>query len=67
MDIEKLKKTNETLDNDIQQHQKAANHLRSKIALLEQDVKNKQEIIQQTNDRIAIEQEAKVRFTTFNH
>jgi hypothetical protein len=27
---------------------------------LEQDVKNKQEIIQQTNDRIASEQESKV-------
>jgi spindle assembly abnormal protein 6 len=59
-DIVKHRKTNTTLENDIHQYEKTVNHLRTKIALVEQEVKSKHEVLQQTNDRIAIEQESKV-------
>ena len=59
-EIVKYRKTNTTLENDIHQYEKTVNHLRTKIALVEQEVKSKQEVIQQTNDRIAIEQESRV-------
>ena len=60
-EIVKYRKTNTTLENDIHQYEKTVNHLRTKIALVEQEVKSKQEVIQQTNDRIAIEHESKVK------
>lgn len=63
-EIVKYRKTNTTLENDIHQYEKTVNHLRTKIALVEQEVKSKQEVIQQTNDRIAIEQESKVIFAS---
>jgi chromosome segregation ATPase len=56
----KLKQTITTLENELHQSAKTAGHLRTKLALVEQEVKSKQEVIQQTNDRIAIEQESKV-------
>ena len=59
-DVAKYRKTNTTLENDIHQYEKTVNHLRTKIALVEQEVKSKQEVILQTNDRIAIEQDSKV-------
>lgn len=59
-EIAKYRKTNTSLENDIHQYEKTVNHLRTKIALVEQDMKSKQEVIQQTNDRIAIEQDSKV-------
>lgn len=59
----KLKQTITTLENDLHQSAKTAGHLRTKLALVEQEVKSKQEVIQQTNDRIAIEQDSKVSFT----
>ncbi|CAF4712874.1 unnamed protein product [Rotaria socialis] len=62
-EIVKYRKTNTTLENDIHQYEKTVNHLRTKIALVEQEVKSKQEVIQQTNDRIASEQESKVNST----
>ena len=60
----KSRKTNTTLENDIHQYEKTVNHLRTKIALVEQEVKSKQEAMQQTNDRIAIEQDSKVKTST---
>lgn len=62
-EITKLRKSNTSLENDIHQYEKTVNHLRTKIALVEQELKSKQEIIQQSNDRIAAEQESKVRTT----
>ena len=59
-DVAKYRKTNTTLENDIHQYEKTVNHLRTKIALVEQEVKSKQEVLLQTNDRIAIEQDSKV-------
>jgi spindle assembly abnormal protein 6 len=61
-DIIKYRKTNTTLENDIHQYEKTVNHLRTKIALVEQEVKSKQEALQQANDRIVVEQESKVKF-----
>ena len=61
-ELTKYRKTNTTLENDIHQYEKTVNHLRTKIALVEQEMKSKQEVIQQTNDRIAIEQESRVNF-----
>ena len=57
----KFKQTITTLENELHQSVKTAGHLRTKIALVEQEVKSKQEVLQQTNDRIAIEQDSKVR------
>ena len=56
----KFKQTITTLENELHQSVKTAGHLRTKIALVEQEMKSKQEVIQQTNDRIAIEQDSKV-------
>lgn len=49
------------MEDELHQSAKTAGHLRTKIALAEQEVKSKQEVLQQTNDRIAIEQDSKVR------
>ncbi|CAF1055042.1 unnamed protein product [Adineta steineri] len=61
-EIIKYRKTNTTLENDIHQYEKTVNHLRTKIALVEQEVKGKQEFIQQTNDRLAMEQDSKKKY-----
>lgn len=60
-EIAKFKQTIVSLENELHQSVKTAGHLRTKIALVEQEVKSKQEVLQQTNDRIAMEQDSKVR------
>ena len=60
-EIVKFRKSNTSLENDIHQYEKTVNHLRTKIALVEQELKSKQELIQQSNDRIAAEQDSKVK------
>lgn len=61
-EISKLKQTITSLENELHQSVKTAGHLRTKIALVEQEMKSKQEVLQQSNDRIAMEQDSKVCF-----
>jgi spindle assembly abnormal protein 6 len=58
-DLTTTRKQNTNLDSELHSNEKTVNHLRTRIAVLEQEVKDKDELVQRTQDLLNNEQSLK--------
>lgn len=58
-DLNSIRKQNTNLDSELHTNEKTLNHLRTRIAVLEQEVKDKDELVQRSQDLLNNEQSQK--------
>ncbi|XP_057298901.1 spindle assembly abnormal protein 6 homolog [Hydractinia symbiolongicarpus] len=61
-DLQTLRRQNTNLDSDRHERDKTLNHLRTRVAVLEQELKDKTQVIKRTNDLLESANEQKSRF-----
>lgn len=62
-ELQSLRKDNAGLDSNCHEQDKVVTHLRTRVAVLEQEVQDKEEVKRKTNELYAAEQEQKVHET----
>lgn len=59
-ELQSLRKQNTTLDSEYHEQEKLINQMRTKLAVLEQEVKDKENLIAKSSDLLGSEQDQKV-------
>ena len=62
-ELQNLRKQNTSLDGDYHEQEKVINQLRTRVAVLEQEVKDKEHVLLKSTDLLGSEQEKKVSVT----
>ena len=63
-ELSNLRKNNADLDGDCHEQDKLINQLKMRLAVLEQEVKDKEDVLKKTSDLLSTEQEQKVSQNT---
>jgi len=61
-ELQSLRKQNTTLDSEYHEQEKLINQMRTKLAVLEQEVKDKENLIAKSSDLLGSEQDQKVYY-----
>ncbi|XP_045158062.2 spindle assembly abnormal protein 6 homolog [Mercenaria mercenaria] len=61
-DVQSLRKQNSSLDADYHEQEKIINQLRMRVAVLEQEIKDKEQVLTKSSDLLGAEQDKKRRF-----
>lgn len=59
-ELQSLRKQNTTLDSEYHEQEKLINQMRTKLAVLEQEIKDKENLIAKSSDLLGSEQDQKV-------
>jgi spindle assembly abnormal protein 6 len=61
-ELQSLRKQNTTLDSEYHEQEKLINQMRTKLAVLEQELKDKENLIAKSSDLLGSEQDQKVYY-----
>jgi len=59
-ELQSLRKSNSSLDSEYHEQERNVNQLKTRIAVLEQEVKDKEEVMGKTHDLLSTEKDQKV-------